>query len=148
MLFAKVTHISDKRHNKRPTIAYNCTVKSAFTIFMSLLVLVTTSGFTVSKHNCSTQVSDSVSKEHACTCGSNSDMDGCCSTEKSFYQLDDDFSVPPVQSLRLTQATLLAVVAYNLSFDYLLEEGETEYLNYKPPIPDKDIPVLIQAFLI
>ena len=75
-------------------------------------------------------------------------MDGCCSTEKSFYQLDDDFSVPPVQSLRLTQATLLAVVAYNLSFDYLLEEGETEYLNYKPPIPDKDIPVLIQSFLI
>lgn len=76
------------------------------------------------------------------------DAASCCHSERQFFQLDDDFSVTPVQSLNISAAAILSVVAYNLNFDHLVEVGITEYLNYKPPIPDKDIPVLIQSFLI
>jgi hypothetical protein len=35
-----------------------------------------------------------------------------------------------------------------LSLDFDESNKLVAYLNYKPPIPDKDIPVLIQSFLI
>ncbi|MGB1039980.1 MAG: HYC_CC_PP family protein [Flavobacteriales bacterium] len=141
--------MSDQRHNKPRIPAYISFVKSAFSIFLATLVLVATSGVGITKHICGNRIASvSVTGDAGCTCGEMDDASNCCHSERQFFQLDDDFSVAPVQSLNLSAATILAVVAYNLSFDLLVEEGETEYLNYKPPIPDKDIPVLIQSFLI
>lgn len=120
-----------------------------FSIFLATLVLVATSGVGITKHICGNRVASvSMTGDAGCTCGAMEDAASCCHSERQFFQLDDDFSVAPVQSLNLSAATILAVVAYNLSFDLLVEEGQTEYLNYKPPIPDKDIPVLIRSFLI
>lgn len=76
------------------------------------------------------------------------DADGCCHSEREFFQLDDDFSVAPVQTLSLSTASIISVFVYHLSFDFNEGDKLVAYLNYKPPIPDKDIPVLVQSFLI
>ncbi len=124
-------------------------MKSAFSIFLATLVLVATSGVGITKHICGNRVASvSMTGDAGCTCGAMEDAASCCHSERQFFQVDDDFSVAPVQSLDFSAAAILSVVAYNLSFDHLVEEGQTKYLNYKPPIPDKDIPVLIQSFLI
>jgi len=78
----------------------------------------------------------------------NGDAANCCHTDREFFQLDDDFSVAPVQTLSLSSASIISVLVYHLSLDFEENSALVAYLNYKPPIPDKDIPVLIQSFLI
>mgnify|MGYP007022323139 CR=1 FL=1 len=141
--------MSDQRHNKPRIHAYISFVKSAFSIFLATLVLVATSGVGITKHICGNRVASvSVLGDAGCTCGAMEDAASCCHSERQFFQLDDDFSVTPVQSLSISAASIITVFVYQLSFDFLESDRQVAYLNYKPPIPDKDIPVLIQSFLI
>ena len=90
----------------------------------------------------------SITGDAGCTCGAMDDASNCCHSEREFFQLDDDFSVAPVQTLSIYSASIISVFVYHLSLDFDESNKLVAYLNYKPPIPDKDIPVLIQSFLI
>lgn len=141
--------MSDHRHNKGRCSTYISFVKAMFSIFLASLVLVSTSGVGVTKHFCGNRVASiSLLGDGGCSCGAMDDADGCCHTERDFFQLDDDFSVAPVQSLSLASASIISVLVYHLSFDFNDCDHYLAFQYYKPPIPDKDIPVLIQSFLI
>ena len=112
-------------------------------------MLVSTSGVGITKHFCGKRLASiSVLGDGGCSCGVMEGASGCCHTERSFFQLDDDFSVAPVQSFNVASASIISIFVYHLSFDFLKSDRSVALLNYKPPIPDKDIPVLIQSFLI
>lgn len=120
-----------------------------FSIFLASLVLVATSGVGITKHICGNRIASvSMTGDAGCTCGAMDDASNCCHSERDFFQVDDDFSVAPVQTLSLSAASIISVLVYQLSFDFEESSRVVAYLNYKPPIPDKDIPVLIQSFLI
>ena len=124
-------------------------MKSIFSIFLASLVLVSTSGVGITKHYCGKRLASiSFLGDGGCSCGAMEDAANCGHTERSFFQVDDDFSVAPVQSLSISTVSIITVFVYQLSFDFLESDRQVAYLNYKPPIPDKDIPVLVQSFLI
>ncbi|MCF8459702.1 MAG: hypothetical protein K9G46_03175 [Flavobacteriales bacterium] len=124
-------------------------MKRTFSIFLASLVLVATSGVGITKHICGNRVASvSITGDAGCTCGAMDDASNCCHSEREFFQLDDDFSVAPVQTLSIYSASIISVFVYHLSLDFDESNKLVAYLNYKPPIPDKDIPVLIQSFLI
>lgn len=65
-------------------------VKKFSHIILSLLLLVSTIGLTISKHYCGNSfVSTSLFTEGESCC----EMDGCCHNETDFYQVDEDFSI-------------------------------------------------------
>ena len=67
-------------------------------IALSLLLLVSTVGMTVSKHYCGNSlvsVSISGNSEESSCC----DMENCCHSETQIFQLKEDFSVPAVSGL-------------------------------------------------
>lgn len=118
---------------------------------MSVVLLLSTFGVTVNKHYCRGRLSGMKLYVMA-TCG-NCDEDeamemGCCKHEQKVYQFDEDFSVAPVHTVSLEVATLISILIGHPSFDLLYVADHASYLHYRPPIPDRDIPVLIQSFLI
>lgn len=141
--------MSDQRHNKPRIPAYISFVKSGFSIVLAALVLVATSGVGITKHFCGNRVASvSILGDGGCTCGAMDDSSNCCHTEREFFQVDDDFSVASVQALSFHTASIVAVFVYTLSLEFDEDGRLVAYLNYKPPIPDRDIPVLMQSFLI
>lgn len=71
-------------------------IQKSLNIALACLVLITTSGFSLSKHYCGDEVASvSVITEAESCC----DMSSCCHTETEFYQLDDDFVLSAVQIL-------------------------------------------------
>lgn len=124
-------------------------MKPIISILLASMVLVSTSGVGITKHFCGSRIASvSLFGDAGCSCGVMEDDSNCCHSEREFFQLDDDFSVAPVQTLSLSSASIISVFVYHLSLDFDESNKLVAYLNYKPPIPDKDIPVLIQSFLI
>jgi hypothetical protein len=124
-------------------------VKAALSILLSVLVLIATSGVAITKHYCGNRVASvSVLGDGGCTCGSMDENSNCCHSERAFFQVDDDFSVAPVQSLSIASNSLIALVACQIQFELDGESVSFSFLHYKPPIPDRDVLVLIQYFLI
>lgn len=73
----------------------------------------------------------------------------CCSHKVIYAQLDKDF----LKSEQNTQDVIPQIAQVFLSTFLLIYDSNSalvkdHYLNYKPPLPDKDIPVFIQSFLI
>ncbi len=113
------------------------------------LVTVATSGVAITKHYCGNQVASiSMLGDGGCSCGTMDTKSGCCHSERSFFQVDDDFSVTPVQSVNVASVSLIALIAYQVKLELDDENTFFSFLHYKPPIPDRDIQALIQSFLI
>lgn len=124
-------------------------MKSVYSIFLASLVLVATSGVAVSTHYCGSHIASvSLLGDGGCSCDGMQNTHGCCHTDRAFFQVDDDYSVTPVQTLNLSSASHFSLLIYRLSLEFDFNIHNVVYANYKPPLPDKDIPVLIQSFLI
>ncbi len=76
------------------------------------------------------------------------DHKGCCNNETIDIQLDTDFVDVSVTNLNIQQ--LHFVVAYIYTYFGLSTEqfSPSKFLYYKPPLPDKDLLVFIQSFLL
>ena len=63
-------------------------LKKTVNIFMSFVFLLTTMGFTVSKHYCGNELVDfSINVEVESCC----DMEGCCHNENEHFQLEEEY---------------------------------------------------------
>ena len=62
-------------------------------ISLSLLLLISTIGFAVSKHYCGDSLVDVALNKNADSC---CDDGACCHNETLIYQLDEDFSAPQI----------------------------------------------------
>jgi len=79
-------------------------------------------------------------------CGSTEDTDVCCDTEKNFFQTDYDFAATEAETLN-NKGAVLTVLVYKLALEFNYE-ATAAYKTYRPPITEKNIPVLFQSFLI
>jgi len=134
-------------------------MKKIFSVILSLVILVTSMGFTVSSHICggkkvktelsigATDVSCGMEK-NTNNCTSNKQMkSNCCKDEYQLIQNDEDFS----QQITHFDFSPDFLIAFITSYVELFENETTEidfFANHSPPPLIKDIPVLIQSFLI
>ncbi len=101
-------------------------------IVLALLLFVTTTGLTFSKHYCHSKlVSVSLFKEAKSCCGPGSCS--CCHNESETYRLDEDFPVAPALEIPETASIELIVLALPVYLtsheqdvpidDFLIEES-------------------------
>jgi hypothetical protein len=81
--------------------------------------------------------------------GCEKDQKDCCNNEKLFFQLDQDQQIQNLD-LVLSQQLKQFIVAYlSVILEMSIIKNEAiPYAQYKPPLIQKDIHVLIQSFLL
>jgi len=125
-------------------------IRKIASIILTAIILLVTAGFTINKHYCggklrSTQLY-TVMDPKTC-CGAAEMPEGCCHDKVEFYQLDEDFNLPAT----VVNPNVVIVFIKCFILDELfgsLDSRTAKYLNYKPPLIELDIPVLVQSFLI
>lgn len=136
-------------------------VRNLIAVFLAFVVLVTTSGFTISSHICGgKKVKTVMSITYSdVSCGMEEDSDriscekgsimtsNCCQNEFQLVQFDKDYT----QQLNEVEfnhdmAAVLFTVVFELYFSEITQE--IFYSDYSPPPLVKNIPVLVQSFLI
>ena len=136
-------------------------LRKAFNILLTLLVLSTTSGFSISKHYCHDQLVDiglintqgcgeqdmddcckSMEKAH---CDKEDVLeDSCCKNESDFIKLDEQFTVQfEKQTKHINAPALISSMVSHLTLSRALTFGSSTY--HTPQII-KNIPVLVQSF--
>ena len=132
-------------------------------LFLSLLVLLGSSSFTVSMHFCMEQMESIAFFKDAQECDmmtavptchmkddrteeKHEDTDGCCEDRVNLVEGQDEFkgagsvSAPSLQFI---------AVFYAAAFHFLTPLVENyHYKTYFPPLIERDIPILVQSFLI
>lgn len=138
-------------------------MKKAFhnitSVAMALLVLFSTSSFTVDKHFCGSMLMDMAIFSEAESCGMEMhvhsgttedavDKEPCCENQKIAIEGQDELKASS-NPLDLDQQLLLTTFTY--SYIYLFEGLPLQvvpYKDYTPPLLVTDIQVLDQVFLI
>ncbi len=117
-------------------------------ITLSLLLLVSTMGMTVSKHFCGgSLVSVSVLGDDDSCC----DMGNCCHNETQVYQVKEDFSIPPVSTIPVLAE--LDILGHDLFAQRLLNAPEAEvagsnFIDPPPLLPIQKTLSLKQVYLL
>jgi len=117
-------------------------------ISLSLLLLISTVGFAVSKHYCGDALVDIAFNENAENC---CDTGSCCHNETQLYQLDEDFSAPAISTVPVMSE--LKILGHDLfaSIGLVLPETETDAPGFaeSPPIlPIQKTLALKEVFLL
>ena len=146
----------------------------AIALSMSFLMFFTSLGFALDVHYCQDQLKSFsfLSKAKSCHevaikaklahckkmakssnhCAKLSNKDckkGCCDNKTIVVKsLDENYTSPAVPTLDNIQIQFLVAFVYSFYNKTAIDSNYPKYINYKPPIPDKDIPVLYQSFLI
>ncbi len=121
--------------------------------FVAVMLLIATTGMTMHKHYCLGQLKSIEINHKTKSCcadlfGAEDDADPCCN------EVEQDLKVNELnQSLFSFEAqTSFFVVSWfalpDYSSDLFSAESAYAYLDASPPLLNKDIPVLIQSFLI
>ena len=136
-------------------------IKSIVSSMLALLVLVSSSSFMVNMHFCGGHVQSVSLIEEASSCPTEVQLppchkkmaakkSGCCQDKhvafegKDFNTQVQDFSLLTWQSIQWFTALpmIMEVIQVNEALAY------SNHTPYKPPIVERDIPVLVQSFLI
>ncbi len=116
---------------------------------VSLILLISTTGFTVSKHYCGNRlVSVTINHEPEPCCGTDSD---CCKSETDYYQLNTDIDIPKSLSVVAIDHNtfLFEHPDYNLLLQ-IIEPGiiSSLFSNILSPPGVQNILPKIQSFLL
>ena len=116
-------------------------------ISLSLLLLISTVGFAVSKHYCGDALVDIAFNENAENC---CDTGSCCHNETQLYQLDEDFSMPQIANAPELQE--IAVWGFTI---FVASQTPTDlpsitfqHNNSPPPSTVHEILIKNQVFLL
>ena len=138
---------------------------------MALLMLLSSTGFSMDAHYCQGQLKgvSFLGKAKSChdiqatpschktkkTCQhkeenlSQEEKDNCCSNESIVVEKSDvDATSPQIASASDIQLDFVAAFVAVYVFNYHVEANVQPFFQYKPPIPDRDIQILYQTFLI
>ncbi|MEZ4973890.1 MAG: hypothetical protein R2820_11310 [Cyclobacteriaceae bacterium] len=133
-------------------------LKSIFSAFLALLVLVSATSFTIDRHVCMGRTQSIAILHEATPCamelfatsGENlSKMEGCCRDEQSKIE-GNEYQVKNLKPLT-TEYQSLWVAELPRVITVITFEKSSQHLalrKHKPPLPERDIPVLVQSFLI
>lgn len=128
---------------------------------MAILVLLSTSSFTVDKHYCGNFLVDMAVFLEAKTCGmemkdhshsavtdTSGSEDFCCSNHKTTVEGQDEL-VTSIKSLDFDQQVFLSTFTYSyINLFRNAPEQIAPFKNYSPPILVRDVQLLDQVFLI
>lgn len=155
MLLVLSKHLLPKHlHNHWDYFTYLCNVillRKIVNTFLAITLLIATTGVTLNKHYCMGRVKSVAIFHHAENCMGNDLVDPmpCCEDVSEELKVEHltKASFGFESSASLYQ---LAVITYFVLDQDLIsvEKDKLEFQNYTPPPPDRDIPVLIQSFLI
>ena len=125
-------------------------VKQILHIILAFTLFIATMGVSVRSHYCMGNLKFktlSIWKAPCCKSPTDMPMD-CCKDRFDHYQVDDDFQ----SSLTMGVFSPQLEISFPVNVEPLNypEENQTPhfYLNYKPPLIERDVPVLVQSFLI
>lgn len=134
-------------------------MKKIFSTILSLVILITSMGFTVSSHICGGKKVKTVLSVGAAdvSCGMEKNANNCASTKKmkpnccqdefQLIQNDEDYSQQLTNFDFSPDFLISFIVSYVELYDR--ETNEIDFFADNSPAPlIKDIPVLIQSFLI
>ena len=124
--------------------------KKITSILLSAIILLTTTGFNVTKFYCgSTLKSVHVLTEPDYCCSDPNAEKGSCSTETEYLKADY-ISTTPVIHQNINPDFVLALIHFSVQNILVpsTDRHSTDYLNYKPPLFLRDIPLLLQSILI
>jgi len=100
-------------------------------IGLSLLLLISTVGFAVSKHYCGDALVDIAFNENAENC---CDTGSCCHNETQVFQLDEDFSVPQIANApELQETAVFGFTIFVASQTPVVNDSELTFNNNSPP---------------
>ena len=131
-------------------------------IILAGLVLISTTGIVVNKHYCQNQLKNialfskakschDINKVSSCPLHNNHQNEdkGCCDEETDFIKSDEEFVMTSSDFVDLEQPAVLATIYILLQLELPSFDANTlHYLTYKPPIVFRDIPVLLETFLL
>ena len=111
------------------------------------MLLVSTTGFSISRHYCGEALIDVAVNKQAEACCSNPD---CCDTETDYYQLDDDFLGSVTASVKPEQ--VISVDLFASVFSFQIEKNLIDQLisftdGASPPVRQR-IQAISQVFLL
>lgn len=145
-----------------------------FAFLLALLMLITSAGFSLDLHYCQGnlknlaffkeakschELAEKATSEHCKKmqkpCQKNNDTiskdvceKSCCSHNTILVEAETDiFSTKIINTDNLSSDFIVAFV-YTFGTTYSSTEYSNKYNLYKPPLPDKDLSVLFQSFLI
>lgn len=137
-------------------------------LFLALLMFTTSAGFAIDMHYCQDELKSYRLFGEAENChekakayphhpkmevkkeGCAMEREGCCHNETLLLQADQDQSTQSFE-YSVNKPLQLFLAAYFIAFHTDLQPGNTratDFLHYKPPSIHRDIPVLIQSFLL
>ncbi len=130
-------------------------LRQIFATFLALLIVVSSTGFTLHKHYCLGELKSMSLNQETNTCMSDMEAEGescpleCCERTVEELKLEEIQRVTFEQELT-PPLKLVSLVLYVALPSTLLQEPYLKqfYRNYHPPLIDEDIPVRIQSFLI
>ena len=134
-------------------------------IILAFLLLISTSGFSISTHFCQNQLQDLQLFCQAKTCSElrakkeschkvvekniKSCKKGCCESKSDFYQLDLDQQTAPTVLKPLNFKVIIVNLITFLDIESpSVDKKSTDYFNYKPPLILRNYTAELQNFLI
>lgn len=123
---------------------------------MALLLVASTIGITMHKHYCMGRLQEVSYFENGKHCMEMADMEDvdecpmkCCKDTSEEYKVDE-MSTTSFEFDLHTDFHLISVLTfYLIDFDLISSsDGHLAHLDYKPPLIEQDIPVLVQSFLL
>ena len=123
-------------------------MKKAGAILLIFLLLVSIVGLSINTHYCGGKLAGiSIYLPATCGCGNIEMPSDCCSNEQQILQLDEEYQ-PVIQAVNFSPK-LLAELPGDLSNLFRVSTySPADFLNYKPPLIERDLTVLVQSFLI
>ncbi|MEQ6120261.1 hypothetical protein [Reichenbachiella sp. MALMAid0571] len=125
-------------------------VKSILNISLSLILLMSTIGITISKHYCGDLLitKSVILKANPC-CDSGQMPEGCCHDKSDSFSIEDDFQLTQITyNQDLTVGLLTFNDFFHLKFDQNIIEPDSSLAESPPPIPETPIYIQVQSFLI
>jgi hypothetical protein len=126
--------------------------KNIANVSMVVILMIATMGVTLNKHYCMGQLRNVSLFQQVASCEEGMGMSGemdCCEDVTQEFKVED-FNKVKIDVKTDTNFNLLAVFTFVL-IDYELvgiDTNDANYLSYIPPLIEKDIPILLQSFLI
>ena len=139
-------------------------IKTFFHIILALSVFLSSGGFWISKHYCqgkyqkttfivgfghccSTESTDSCKTEESSCEKDHDEKEGCCHSESSFFQLEQDQQIEIVELRPLELKFIPNPIVLGFSVEIPNDSNIFSLLNYDPPPIVYDRQVRLQTFL-
>lgn len=118
-------------------------------MLMACLMYFTSAGLTLPKHSCKMEQQGITAKTGISCDDLGGCKKGCCDTDFEHFQLDQDQQTASVNFELSTQLSQFVAVFIAVFLTEVVVSTDTpNFQTYKPPLILRDIPVLVQSFLL